>query len=185
MKVKDHEFVLYLHTWRCFLWAWYFHRYFSYSIFQKTRLIAIDNLRTNLFNAISKWFSCDSKVTVEESNGFPVFQKIGRFICLGNKSNQSSFLRDWKISIYIVTVEGISWKGLYLVAKTLWNSAGSPSVPGILLETFVFKLPKNSASVNRPSYSFFVNKIHLPLSYQAAMKSVLISRRVTFEDNTL
>ena len=30
---------------------------------------------------------------------------------------------------------------------------------------------------------FFGNKIHLPLSYQAAMKSVLISRRVTFEDN--
>ena len=56
-------------------------------------------------------------------------------------------------------------------------------MPGILFETFVFKLPKNSTSVDRPSYSFFVNKINLPLSYQAAMKSVLISRRVTFEDN--
>ena len=56
-------------------------------------------------------------------------------------------------------------------------------MPGILFEAFVFKLPKNSTLVNRPSYSFFVNKIHLPLSYQAAMRSVLISMRVTFEDN--
>ena len=45
MKVKDQEFVLYLHTWWCFLWAWYFHQYFPYYIFPKTCLIAIDNLR--------------------------------------------------------------------------------------------------------------------------------------------
>ena len=81
MKVNDQEFVLYLHTWWCFLWAWYFHRYFPFSIFQKTCLIAIDYLRNNFFNAISKWFSCDSKITVEESNGSPVLQKIGRFVC--------------------------------------------------------------------------------------------------------
>ena len=30
------------------------HRYFPYSIFQKTRSIAIDDLRKNFFNAISK-----------------------------------------------------------------------------------------------------------------------------------
>ena len=68
--------------------------------------------------------------------------------------------------------------------KTLRNSAGSLLVPGILVEVSVFKLYKNSTPVNRPSYSFFVNKIHLPLSYQGhAMRSVLIFRRVTFEDN--
>ena len=67
--------------------------------------------------------------------------------------------------------------------KTLRNSAGSLLVPGILFEASVFKLYKNSTPVNRPSYSFFMNKIHLPLSYQAAMRSVLIFRRVTFEDN--
>ena len=62
---------------------------------KKTRLVVIADLRQNFFNAISDWFSCDFIVTVEESNWSPVFQKIGRFIFLRNKSNQSSSPRDW------------------------------------------------------------------------------------------
>ena len=108
MKVNDQEFVLYLHTWWCFLWAWYFHRYFPYSIFQKTCLIAIDNLRKNFFNAISKWFSCDSKITVEESNGSPVFQKIGRLFVPPPPHIILKFLRKtkpWNEVVMILSAE--------------------------------------------------------------------------------
>ena len=50
--------------------------------------------------------------------------------------------------------------------NTFHNSAGSPSVPGLLFEAIVFKLSETSASVNRPSLSFFVSKINFPLPYQ-------------------
>ena len=43
------------------------------SIFKETRLVVIDDLRQNLFNAIGDCIGCDFVVTVKKGNWSPVF----------------------------------------------------------------------------------------------------------------